>query len=74
MLQEIVLAVCVLMQPTHCEAIHIQVVAEYGESLQVPFNCMKQGQIQAAKWIEAHPNRRVDHWTCPLPGGGRERI
>ena len=71
MLQEIVLAVCLLVQPTQCNDIYIQVVSEYGESLQVPFNCMKQGQIEAAKWIESHPNRRVDRWTCPPPGSGR---
>ena len=71
MLQEIVLVVCVLMQPSRCEPVHLQVASEYGESLQVPFNCMKQGQIQAVKWVEEHPDRSIAGWKCPPPGSRR---
>lgn len=65
MLQEIVLSVCSLLALTECREVHLQVASEYGASLQVPFHCARQGQIEGEKWIAQHPGWRIERWTCP---------
>jgi hypothetical protein len=65
MLQPIVLSVCMLLAPTQCKDVHLQTASEFGASLQVPFNCVRQGQIEGQKWIEQHPGWRIERWKCP---------
>ena len=65
MLELIVLSVCTLLTPTQCKDVHLQAASEFGASLQVPFNCVKQGQLEGQKWIEQHPGWRVERWKCP---------
>ena len=65
MLQSIVLSVCTLLTPTQCKDVHLQAVSEFGASLQVPFNCVKQGQLEGQKWIEQHPGWRIERWNAP---------
>jgi hypothetical protein len=67
MLQEILLSVCMLLDPIACKEVHLQVVPEAHESLQVPFHCMRQGQIAGQRWIDEHPGWRIDRWKCPPP-------
>jgi hypothetical protein len=67
MLQEIVLSVCTLVVPAACKEVHLQVTSEYGASLQMPFHCARQGQIQGQKWIAQHPGWRIERWSCPPP-------
>jgi hypothetical protein len=64
-LQEIVLSVCTLIEPAHCKDVHLQIASELGASLQVPLNCMRQGQIEGEKWIRGNPGWRIDRWKCP---------
>jgi hypothetical protein len=54
MLQEIVLSVCMLIEPDHCKDVHVQVASELDASLQVALNCMRQAQTEGQKWIEGH--------------------
>jgi hypothetical protein len=63
-LEEIVLSVCMLIAPAHCKDVHLQVASELGASLLVPFNCMRQGQIEGQKWIAAHPGWQIVRWRC----------
>jgi hypothetical protein len=65
MLQQIVLSVCMLTAPAQCKDVYLQIASEFGASLQVPFNCVKQGQIHGQKWIEQHPSWRIERWKCP---------
>ena len=74
MLQVIVLSVCRLVEPAHCKDVHLQIEPEFGESLQLPFNCMRQGQIQGQKWLEENPGWRIVGWKCPSVERKREEV
>jgi hypothetical protein len=50
------------------------VVPEAYESLQVPFHCMRQGQIAGQRWIEQHPGWRIERWKCPRPEYAKLRV
>jgi hypothetical protein len=67
MLQVIVLSVCTLGAPTQCKAVYLHIASEIGASLQVPYHCARQGQIEAQKWIAQHPGWRIERWRCPSP-------
>jgi hypothetical protein len=50
------------------------VVSESHESLQLPFHCMRQGQLAGQRWIEEHPGWRIQNWKCPSPGYAKVRV
>ena len=65
MLQAIVLSVCTVIAPAQCKDVQVTIASEFGASLQLPFNCVKQGQIEGQKWVEQHPGWRLLGWKCP---------
>ena len=65
MLQHIVFSVCLLSNSTQCKEVYVQTASEVGQSLQVPYHCLRQGQIAGQKWIERHPEWRIERWKCP---------
>jgi hypothetical protein len=68
-LETIVLAACLIGSPLACKDIHIQVAPDHqGASLQLPFHCARQGQLEVQKWISEHPGWRVEKWSCPPNG------
>jgi hypothetical protein len=64
-LETIILATCLITSPLTCKDIHLQVSPDQGASLQLPFHCARQGQIEVQKWIAEHPGWRVEKWSCP---------
>jgi hypothetical protein len=64
-LETIILATCLIGSPLTCKNIEIPVTPENGASLQLPYYCARQGQIEVEKWISAHPEWRVERWSCP---------
>jgi hypothetical protein len=66
--ETIVLATCLIASPITCKDIEIQVTPDNGASLQLPFHCARQGQIETQKWIAEHPDWRVEKWSCPRNG------
>ena len=65
MLQQIVFSVCLVSNSTQCKEVYVQTASEVGQSLQVPYHCLRQGQIEGQKWIERHPEWRIERWKCP---------
>jgi hypothetical protein len=65
MLQLIVFSVCLLSNPTQCKEVNVQIASEFGRSLQAPYYCLRQGQIEGQKWIERHPEWRIVRYKCP---------
>jgi hypothetical protein len=65
MLQLIVFSVCLLSHPTQCKEVYVQIASEFGRSLQAPYHCLRQGQIEGQKLIERHPEWRIERWKCP---------
>ena len=65
MFQTIILVTCLIASPLTCRDIHIQVTSDHGASLQSPFHCARQGQLEVQKWIAEHPGWRVEKWSCP---------
>jgi hypothetical protein len=65
MLQQIVFWVCLLSNSTQCKEVYVQTASEGGQSLQVPYHCLRQGQIEGQRWIEHHPEWRIERWKCP---------
>jgi hypothetical protein len=63
--ETIILATCLITSPLTCKDIEISVTPEDGASMQLPFYCARQGQIEIEKWISAHPGWQVQKWSCP---------
>jgi hypothetical protein len=64
-LETIILATCLIGSPATCKDIAIYVTPEQGASLQLPYHCARQGQLEVQKWIADHPDWRVQKWSCP---------
>lgn len=67
-METIVLAICLISSPHNCKDINIPVTPAEGASIQIPFHCFRQGQIEAKKWISDHPSWRIKKWSCPPNG------
>jgi hypothetical protein len=65
MFQTIVLATCLIASPITCKDIEVHVTPEAGASLQLPFHCARQGQLEGLKWIAENPTWRIVKWSCP---------
>jgi hypothetical protein len=64
-LETILLAACLIVDPGTCRGVEVYVTPENGASLQNPFHCWRHAQLEAAKWVESHPDWRVTHLSCP---------
>lgn len=56
----LVLAVCLELDPQDCREIQLPMLAEAA----TPYQCAHNGQIEAVKWVESHPQWRVRRWKC----------
>ena len=61
---EILVSVCSIAEPQHCKDVHINLIADNVTTRQ----CLMLGQIEIAKWIDAHPNWQVKRWSCASAG------
>ena len=61
---EIIVAVCMIDDPSHCKDVHLSYMAESV----TPMQCMMFGQIEAAKWLEGNPKWQLHRWTCGVAG------
>jgi hypothetical protein len=57
---EIVLAVCMIEEPARCKDVHLTYMAENV----TPFQCMRYGQPEIAKWLESNPKWAITRWKC----------
>lgn len=62
-LQELVLTVCLMATPAHCEERRVAFDYESG-----PLACMMSGHMLVPQWEAVHPKWRVEHWACAAPG------
>jgi hypothetical protein len=65
---EIIVTVCAVSQPSHCEDKHLQFAAEIS-----PQQCVMTAQPYIAKWIGEHPQWTPVRWRCEYPGTGERR-
>ncbi len=49
---ELVVAVCMIDQPSQCKDVYLNFAAESV----TPQQCMMNGQLEMAKWVGEHPN------------------
>ncbi len=61
---ELVVAVCMIDQPSRCKDVTLNFE---GESVTAG-QCMSTGQIEMAKWIGDHPNWVIQRWHCGKAG------
>ncbi len=61
---ELVMAVCMIDQPSRCKDVTINFAAE---NLTVN-RCLMSGQLEMAKWIGEHPNWVIRKYTCRQAG------
>lgn len=61
---ELVLAVCMIDQPTQCKDVNLNFEADSV----TPQQCMMYGQAEMAKWVEEHPNYQIKKWRCGVAG------
>jgi hypothetical protein len=57
---EIVLAVCTIQEPARCKDVHLTYMAENV----TPYQCIRYGQPEIAKWLESNPKWAVTRWKC----------
>jgi hypothetical protein len=60
---ELVITVCALSNPTHCEDRHLQ----FTEVASL-FRCTMSAPPHIAQWIGEHPKWRAVRWKCAYPG------
>jgi hypothetical protein len=63
---ELVVAVCMVDQPSRCKDVHLNFEAEAANV--TPQQCMMNGQFEMAKWVGDHPNWVIQKWTCGVAG------
>jgi hypothetical protein len=61
---ELVVAVCMVDQPSRCRDVTLNFE---GESVSAE-QCMTNGQIEMAKWAGEHPNWTIQKWHCGIAG------
>ena len=57
---EIVLAICTIQEPARCKDVNLTYMAENV----TPFQCIRYGQPEIAKWLESNPKWSVKRWKC----------
>ncbi len=66
---ELIMTVCSLANPVHCDDRHLQFVSQ--GSLRV---CMANAQPYMAQWINDHPNVHIVKWHCAYPGKEQQAL
>jgi hypothetical protein len=61
---ELILATCLLDEPTACKEVSLIYSVESVTLMQ----CMMGAQPEIARWSEAHPKWRVTRWSCAMAG------
>ncbi len=61
---ELVVAVCLIGQPSQCK----DVVLNFEADNATPMQCALYGQAEMAKWLAEHPNYRIMKWRCGAAG------
>lgn len=61
---ELMLAVCLVDQPSACKDVSLVYDSESVSLLQ----CMMGAQPQIAEWREAHPKWQIARWRCGIAG------
>ncbi len=61
---ELVVAVCLIDQPSQCKDVHLNFEAQEVTHQQ----CMTFGQFEMAKWVGEHPNWVIQRWRCGVAG------
>lgn len=54
------LSVCLSASPAECKDVHLTFLADNA----TPFQCMRMGQPEIAKWSLSHPKWTVKKWRC----------
>jgi len=62
-LVELIITVCAVAQPAHCEEAHLQ-LAGTGSAVQ----CAMAAPPYIARWIDDHPKWRAVRWRCDVSG------
>jgi hypothetical protein len=66
---EIILTVCAIANPAHCEEKYLQFA--FDGSLN---QCMMAAQPYIAEWIGQHPGWIATKWSCDYPGSQKRQI
>jgi hypothetical protein len=66
---EIILTVCAIANPAHCEEKYLQFA--FDGSLD---QCMMAAQPYIAQWIGQHPGWIATRWSCGYPGSQKRQI
>ena len=61
---ELVLSVCQIADPAHCKDVRLN----FAEENVTPMQCLMGSQIEAAKWVEFHPDWQVAKISCARAG------
>ena len=65
----IILTVCALAGPAHCEDRRISI--EWAGPLT---HCAMSAPPFIAQWVDEHPNWRAERWRCVYPGSEDEKV
>ena len=61
---EILVAVCMVDDPSHCKDVRLN----FMEERITPSQCMMMGQIEIARWMEGNPKWALKRWSCGVAG------
>lgn len=57
---ELIISVCMITEPKSCKDVHLTYVGE----MATPYQCMRYGQPEMAKWTLTHPGWSIRKWRC----------
>jgi hypothetical protein len=61
---ELVVSVCLFADPAKCKDVRLN----FAEENVTPMQCVMNGQIEIAKWVDVHPDWQVKKWGCARAG------
>ncbi len=57
---ELIISACMISEPKSCKDYHLT----YMDNISTPFQCMRFGQPEMAKWSLSHPKWSIRKWRC----------
>lgn len=67
---ELIISVCMISEPQSCKDVHLT----YAGELTSPYQCMRFGQPEMAKWAGSHPKWSIRKWRCGQVDVSRREI
>ena len=67
---ELIISACMISSPGTCKDVHLTYIG----NVPTPFQCMRVGQPEMAKWSMSNPKWSIQKWRCGRVDVSRKEI